>query len=70
MYGFKRLMLVVAVAAAAFTTATTALAGGEPKNEYPFTRSVDTRTLAASQGAAVTNPRSEPKNERPFTSRR
>lgn len=58
---------VAAVGAAVL--AQTALAGGEPKNEWPFTRPVVTRTTQASTAVAKAPPeiRGEPKNELPFT---
>jgi hypothetical protein len=51
--------------------AATALAGGEPKNDYPFTRQVVTeRTPALAQyQAQVPEAAGEPKNEWPFTRR-
>jgi hypothetical protein len=60
---------VVAFAAAA-TFAQAALASGEPKNEWPFTRPVAQRTQQAAQHtAAQADPviQGEPKNEPPFT---
>jgi hypothetical protein len=45
-----------------------AVAGGEPKNDWPFTRVASARLTAdlkAPQVAAA--PRGEPKNELPFT---
>ena len=58
-------ILVVATA----TLATSALAGGEPKNQWPFTRPVGGRTPQAvnvtAQPSAVI--RGEPKNQWPFT---
>jgi hypothetical protein len=62
------LAAVVAVVVAAL--APSALAGGEPKNERPFTRPVQTRffaeafVAAAERGLSV---QGEPKNELPFT---
>ena len=47
-----------------------AVAGGEPKNEWPFTRPVVTRTSqAAAHVARASSPviQGEPKNELPFT---
>ena len=57
-----------ALAAAAVVTQG-ALAGGEPKNEWPFTRSVEPRSTQAAKHADVSNPtiQGEPKNEPPFT---
>jgi hypothetical protein len=52
------------------TFAQAALAGGEPKNELPFTRPVVSRTSqAATHAAQVPSPviQGEPKNEWPFT---
>jgi hypothetical protein len=60
--------IAAGVAAAAFI-AQGALAGGEPKNEWPFTRPVDTRSTQAAKHAAAADPviQGEPKNEPPFT---
>lgn len=47
-----------------------ALAGGEPKNQWPFTRPVPTRTVqAAIHSQSTSSPliQGEPKNEPPFT---
>ena len=46
-----------------------ALAGGEPKNEWPFTRHVDSRSAQAATHQLQTEPaiQGEPKNEPPFT---
>ena len=48
-----------------------ALAGGEPKNEWPFTRAVADRALTQVQGsgAQVAVGLGEPKNQPPFTGR-
>jgi hypothetical protein len=48
-----------------------ALAGGEPKNEYPFTRQVDNRVVQAAGHTSVLAPagQGEAKNELPFTRR-
>jgi hypothetical protein len=43
-----------------------ALAGGEPKNDWPFTRNVADRTLAAEQSQLLIG-LGEPKNQFPFT---
>ena len=55
--------------AAAAVVTQGALAGGEPKNEWPFTRTVDTRATQAANHAGVADPiiQGEPKNEPPFT---
>ncbi len=55
--------------AAAALIAQGALAGGEPKNEWPFTRHVDTRSTQAAQHSSSSNPliQGEAKNEPPFT---
>jgi hypothetical protein len=54
----------------AMTLAPAALAGGEPKNEWPFTRPV-TNDRAPAQVATTSSsdvvPQGEPKNEPPFT---
>ncbi len=45
-------------------------ASAEPKNQWPFTRHVDSRALAQStfhNGVVDVSPRPEPKNEPPFT---
>ena len=45
-----------------------ALAGGEPKNQPPFTRLVAAqRSVEAAAGAVHTDGRGEPKNHLPFT---
>jgi hypothetical protein len=59
----------VAFAGAAIL-AQAALAGGEPKNQWPFTRPVDTRTTqAAIHNSSTTSPiiLGEAKNDWPFT---
>ena len=66
-----RLLLSTAVALATVAVlAQSALAWGEPKNEWPFTRLVGARTTqAAAPSASRTSPAisGEPKNEPPFT---
>lgn len=66
-----RFLLSTAVAlATAALLAQAALAWGEPKNEWPFTRMVGARTTqAAIHRASGANPviSGEPKNEPPFT---
>jgi hypothetical protein len=57
---------VVCVAAAAAP----ALAGGEPKNQPPFTRPIAVRVSAGVIAAPTAGPTSEPKNQPPFTARR
>jgi hypothetical protein len=55
---------------AAGAVAPVALAGGEPKNEWPFTRSVADRATAQveqSHSAQVSVVAGEPKNQWPFT---
>jgi hypothetical protein len=50
--------------------AASASAGGEPKNQWPFTRPVGDRTTqAAASSSSVQEPviQGEPKNEPPFT---
>src|SRR5437868_2001424 len=54
----------LATLVAAVAVAPIGLAGGEPKNELPFTRSV-TATAIAPQASAPTS--GESKNETPFT---
>ena len=44
-----------------------ALAGGEPKNDWPFTRSVGERAPALVQSSSQQVGVGEPKNELPFT---
>jgi hypothetical protein len=62
-----RVTLATLLVACGFATA--ALAAGEPKNDYPFTRHVATeRTPALAQSTAQTaGVAGEPKNEWPFT---
>lgn len=43
-----------------------ALAGGEPKNEPPFTRAVAAGSLTQAQGSEVVVGQGEPKNQPPF----
>jgi hypothetical protein len=61
--------MVVVVASAVLAQA--ALAGGEPKNEPPFTRSVAVRTAQSAVPSASSPARvaAEAKNELPFTRR-
>jgi hypothetical protein len=58
---------LVVLSAAVFAAAS----GAEPKNQWPFTRPLDSRTLALSLDAGVGDSLSagEPKNESPFTAR-
>jgi hypothetical protein len=66
----KRLLRsTIILAVTAVFLAQTALAGGEPKNELPFTRPVVTRATQATPSVTQTSPeiRGEPKNELPFT---
>lgn len=60
--------LAAGFGAAAFL-AQSAAAGGEPKNEWPFTRPVGRTTQAATQRPSQQTPliQGEPKNEPPFT---
>ena len=46
-----------------------AFAGGEPKNEWPFTRTIAPRSTQAAAHTAASDPiiQGEPKNEPPFT---
>ena len=66
---FTLLRTSVAALGAAAVLAQTAAAAGEPKNEWPFTRPVATRTTQSSLHQAQANPpiQGEPKNELPFT---
>lgn len=59
---------VVAVVVSA-VVAQAALAGGEPKNEWPFTRPVEARAVQFAAGSTVAQARvaGEAKNELPFT---
>jgi hypothetical protein len=60
-------LAAVALAAAAIL-AQSALAGGEPKNEWPFTRPVAERSPQAAGHRATEPPiQGEPKSEAPFT---
>jgi len=64
--------ILVAAICAAGVVASSALAAGEPKNAYPFTRVVggDRVALATSLHSAVRNAiAGEPKNTLPFTRR-
>ena len=63
-----RSSILTLLAAALF--AQVAVAGGEPKNEWPFTRPVTQRSpQAATNSTSRVEPaiQGEPKNERPFT---
>ena len=44
-----------------------ALAGGEPKNDWPFTRAVNVRADRATAQVPVADVAGEPKNQPPFT---
>lgn len=61
----------IATVAIAGSTASVALAGGEPKNERPFTRLIVARALTegigASHAAAELAIRGERKSQAPFT---
>jgi hypothetical protein len=63
------LRTIAAGIGAAALLAQSAAAGGEPKNEWPFTRPVGTRTTQAAHGSPQRAPliQGEPKNEPPFT---
>jgi hypothetical protein len=63
--------LAAAGLVAAATLSPVALAGGEPKNDWPFNRSVTERTPAQVQrsDAQAVVPAGEPKNQWPFTRR-
>ena len=66
----RRKAAFLATTAALLTAATPAFAGGEAKNEWPFTRPVVTRTPAeAVTRTADFAPRGEAKNEWPFIRR-
>src|SRR3954447_2393619 len=60
-----RIAVAGLVAAGAFSSV--ALAGGEPKNDWPFTRSVTERTPAQVQITAQQVGVGESKNQLPFT---
>lgn len=65
----RTISITLATAVGIAVAAQVALAGGEPKNEWPFTRPVADRTLSqVRQPAGFTQvPYGEPKNEWPFT---
>ncbi len=65
----KSLRTAIVALALASVFAQAASAGGEPKNEWPFTRHVGQRTTQAVVSTAQANPpiQGEPKNEPPFT---
>ena len=65
MHRIHLIRLALALAGAAFF-AQGALAGGEPKNQPPFTRHTP-RTLAALPSGTGFDVRGEPKNQLPFT---
>jgi hypothetical protein len=66
-----RLSVTVVVAAIAVMLVQTAAGGGEPKNEWPFTRPVAARApqSAGAAASAATDVHGEPKNVWPFTRR-
>jgi hypothetical protein len=66
---FRTIATAAGTLAAVLTLAPIALAGGEPKNEPPFTRPVGQRTSLGITTTARANPaiQGEPKNEPPFT---
>ena len=66
----NKLTHVLVAGIVAIALAPAALAGGEPKNEWPFTRPVTSERAPAQVAATSANdivPRGEPKNEPPFT---
>jgi hypothetical protein len=69
MHGRSFISSVVAVIVTA-VVAQAALAGGEPKNEWPFTRPVQARAVQSAYAAESTaRIAAEAKNELPFTRR-
>jgi hypothetical protein len=67
----RTLLTTLAVAG---TLASSALAAGEPKNQYPFTRTIGapgqaTLTATVRQASHIIVQTGEPKNEPPFTRR-
>jgi len=66
---YRTIHICLAAAAAAATLAGTAAAGGEPKNQWPFTRPVGERSPQAAPHSTAGGPaiQGEPKNEPPFT---
>ncbi len=71
MTAIDRLSITAVIAAVALLFVQMAAGAGEPKNEWPFTRSVTTRAQqsAGPTGTASTMIQGEPKNEWPFTRR-
>jgi hypothetical protein len=65
----KHLTTFLATAIVAASLSASAFAGGEPKNEWPFTRPVADRAPAqvVQAKSAPTEIRGEPKNQPPFT---
>lgn len=64
-------VLVVATSVAMLSAVVAGAANAEPKNQWPFTRSTDSRALTQSRTIRIVDPapRPEPKNELPFTRR-
>lgn len=62
-------VLVVATSVALLSAVVAGAANAEPKNQWPFTRPVDSRVLSQSPTIRIVSPapRPEPKNELPFT---
>ena len=66
-----RRILVLATFVAVLGAVVAGAANAEPKNQWPFTRPVDSRSLSqsATNGIVDPAPRPESKNELPFTRR-
>jgi hypothetical protein len=62
-----KLQITVAGLVGAAVLSPVALAGGEPKNDWPFTGSIAERTPAQVQSSTQQDGAGEPKNQRPFT---
>lgn len=64
-------VLVVATSVAMLSAVVAGAANAEPKNQWPFTRSTDSRALTQSRTVRIVDPAPmpEPKNELPFTRR-
>lgn len=65
----KHLIAALTIGITLAVSAAPALAGGEPKNEPPFTRPASDRapTVVVRHQTLTQVPRGEPKNELPFT---
>ena len=62
-----KIQITVAGLVGAAILSPVALAGGEPKNDWPFTRSIAERMPAQVQNSAQQVAAGEPKNQLPFT---